>query len=243
MPLIPYDAFCEEDEYHLEMAKMHKLTPKLDVIHRLRDEMSLLQTDSEYATDVKGEQRDWLILHLSAQIFALALELTDDLAAVCTSYKDTLQANDTKVVERIAGFGVGEGHKFYREATSNAQFAGDALGVSASDTYAQEQARKSFEQIQKAREMWWRWYTGYKHGQYATPVALGRIDPAGNTIKKWGLYLVSKKPKRRAGQVHTGDRFIDTVAYVDHFIQLARTCVSLWSQTFNTQFPKVFKTP
>lgn len=222
------------------MAKTHKLSPKLDVISRLRNEMVRLQKDQQHASDITGEQRDWLILHLSAQIFALSMELTDDLAAVCKSYMETIKHNDKDVIVRIANFSLGEGHEFYRKAASEAQYAADALGLDAPDDIA----RKQFEQIQKARRQWWDWYTGYKHGQYATPVALGGTDEAGRSFKKWGLYLIPKKPdKPRPDQVHTGDRFIDTVTYVDHFINLAKTCVQLWSQTVKAQLPKVFRTP
>jgi len=239
--VIPYDSPCEESVYRSEMAKMHKLSPKLDVIRRLRAEMAGLQTDSGYVPDVKGEQREWLILHLSAQIFALALELTDDLAAVCKSYMDAVREKDTNVIERIAKFGHGEGHEFYKEASSNAQYAADALGLDASDPNAKEWARINFERIHEARKLWWKWYTGYKHAQYATPVALTRTD---TSEKKWGLYLIQKTAEKpEAGKVHTRDLFIDTVMYSDEFIKMAELCVSLWSQTVSAQLPKVFKIP
>jgi hypothetical protein len=238
--LIPYNSVCKESEYLFEMAKMHKLSPKLDVIRRLRHEMDQLQTESEYAPDIKGEPRDWLILHLSAQIFALALELTEDLAAVCKSYMDTIEKKDTRVIERIAKFDLGEADKFYKRAASDAQYAAAALGLGAPD----DDARKTFQQIREARTKWRAWYIGYKHQQFATPVTLSGTDSKGNSVKKWGLYLIPKNPdKPQPDQIHTGDRFIDTVTYVDVFIKIAETCVQLWSQTVGAQLPRVFNEP
>ncbi len=230
---IPYDALCKESDYLFEMAKMHKLSPKRDVIRRLRWEMKELQTNPQFLPESKDADRNWLILYVSAQIFALAMELTDDLVAVCKAY----MTKDEKIIERIANFPRvrGEGHEFYKQASADPSYAGQAMGVDASDSSACEAARKSFEDIRNARSKydWWKWYTGWKHAQRAIPVVL-----SGG---RWGLYNVPKKLNRRSpDMVHTGNQFIDTVRFVEDFVNLAENCITIWQQVLSNKFRRNF---
>jgi hypothetical protein len=48
----------DEDTYMEEMAKLHKLNPKLDVIEVLLREFQKLQSDSSYKSELPGERRD-----------------------------------------------------------------------------------------------------------------------------------------------------------------------------------------
>jgi len=82
---IPFDGRVDRDYYLEEMAKMHKINPKLDVIQLLNDQVAKLTDESYTPLGVRLDraERQWLRVEMSAQIVALSLELTDDLAAVC----------------------------------------------------------------------------------------------------------------------------------------------------------------
>lgn len=244
MSAIDYNTWVDEDTYMEEMAKMHKLDPKLQVIEVLLHEFQQLQSDQNYKPEFPSEVRRWRLAEYSGQIVALSMELTDDLAAVCTAYLETLANKDKAFIERIANFELGEGHKFYEAVANNVAEAARAIGLdpSSSSSAEQENVRLKFAQIKDMRKKFWHWYTGYKHGQYATPIVLTIRDQEKELKQEWGFYLIPR-PLRRdtvAKKVHTEDKFINTVDNVALFYSLAVECVSLAIQTRDRQFPKVF---
>lgn len=103
-----------------------------------------------------------------------------------------------------------------------------------------EGVRQRFLQIKKMRDLFWKWYTGYKHGQYATPIVI-TAESSGQKLQEWGLYLVPK-PLRSdgAGKVHTEDRFINTVGNINRFAVLAEEVVRLWMEVRERQYSKIF---
>ncbi len=83
------------------------------------------------------------------------------------------------------------------------------------------------------RDKFWRWYIGYKHGQFATPMVLAFNAPGSELKQEYGSYLVPRpfRKDKSAGIVHTEDRFINTVDNVGIFYKMAVECVSLSIQT------------
>lgn len=95
------------------------------------------------------------------------------------------------------------------------------------------------------RDNFWHWYTGYKHGQCATPIVLTMSVLGTEPKQEWGLYLIPK-PLRRdtaAKKVHTEDRFINTADNVRLFYNLTVECVGLSLETRGRQYLKVFGYP
>jgi hypothetical protein len=238
MPVIDYNAWVDEDVYMEEMAKMHKLDPKLRVIETLLREFQRLQTIPE--TEMPATPRQWLLTELSGQIVALALELTDDLAAVCASYLKGARNHDNRVMEWLSKFN--EGGKFYNRLSKDASFACEAVGLDAAcaPSHEVETVKERFRWVCEMRNNFWKWYTGYKHGQYATPIVLTMKTPEGAIRREWGLYLIPRPLRRQAGKVHTEDRFINTVDNVGIFYKLAMECVSLSIEARDRHYPKVF---
>lgn len=239
MPVVPYNDWCDEATYMDEMARMHKLTPKLDIIKIMREQFESTKSKQQFST----EQRNWLLTHLSGQIFALSMELTDDLAAVCLAYLKSLSKKNKLVIEYIAKTKMGAGHDFYKNASNNPDYAAEAAGLDiTSSKETKENLRKRFDEIKQMRDKFWDWYTGYKHGQYATPIVLTATDPKGTQIQEWGLYLIPRSFHRDKiqGKIHTEDRFINTVGNIDLFLKLAEDTVQLWVEARDRQYPKVF---
>jgi hypothetical protein len=238
MPVFYYNAWVDEDAYMEEMAKTHKLDPKLNVIEILLKEFQRLQALPE--TVMPTEQRQWLLTEISGQIVSLALELTDDLAAVCASYLKCIRNNDKRVIERLSKFD--QGRQFYQHLSSDPSFACEAVGLNGASAAPLDiqSIERRFRWICEMRNKFWRWYTGYKHGQYATPIALKMKTSEDVVRQEWGLYLIPRPLKRQAGKVHTGDRFIDTVSNVGAFHKLAVECVNLSIEARNRQYAKVF---
>lgn len=239
MPVIPYNAWCDEDIYMDEMARMHKLTPKLDIIKILRKQFELTKTNQQLTAE-----QQWLLTYLSGQIVALSMELTDDLAAVCLAYLKSLSKHDRRVIEYISKMSMGKGHKFYENTSNNPDYASKAIGldITTCSQPQKENIRQKFTKIKQLRKDFWHWYNGYKHGQYATPIVITATNSQGKKIQEWGLYLVPRNFQRdiARGKVHTEDRFINTVGNVDLFVNLAEEAVQLWVETRNRQYPKVF---
>ncbi|MGA2971555.1 MAG: hypothetical protein ABSE39_02895 [Candidatus Bathyarchaeia archaeon] len=243
MPMFTYNAWVDEETFMDEMAKLHKLNPKLDVIDVLWHECNELKSDPNYKSYLPGEGRKWLLAELSGQIVALSLELSDDLAAVCSAYLESVAEKNKLVIEKIAKWKTGKGHAFYDSVANNAKKATQAVGLDDTSVTSseQEELRQRFVRIKYMRTKFWKWYTGYKHGQYATPIALIVTKEDATQAQEWGLYLVPCPLKRDSkGKIHTEDRFINTVDNVDLFRNLAMECVSLSIQTRDRQYPKVF---
>jgi len=241
MPMFPFNDWCDEAIYQDEMARMHKITPKQDVIDSLYDEFKRISNDPSYKPQLTKEQRHWLLVALSGQIVALSMELTDDLAFVCEAYLKSIKNRDKKVVEYIANLERQDAQDFFVRVARNITEAVEAVGLdpTACSSDQNDRYRSLFEQIQEVRDHFWPWYNGYKHGQYATPIMVG----GGTPLEKWGLYLIPKKLERDAlNRVHTKgkERFIDTVRFVDEFVKLAQIAVQLWDETRKRQYPKVF---
>jgi len=245
MPVIRYNDWFDEFSYLDEMARMHKLSPKLSVVELLWTEFKRIESDSDYRPELNDEGRKWTLVELSGQIVALSMELSDDLAAVCLSYLDTITRRDTRFIKRIANFRLGRGHRFYERASSDADYAAEASGLNPllTSQSQKEEIRKRFVSIKEMRERFWKWYTGYKHGQSATPIVITATDSEGKSVQEWGLYLIPKRFKRdktHPNQIHTQDLFINTVGNAAHFVNLARLSVALWTDVRNRQYPKVF---
>jgi hypothetical protein len=133
---IPFDGWVDRDYYLEEMAKMHKINPKLDVIQLLNDQVTRLNDESYAPLGVRLERAvwQWLRGELSAQIVALSLELTDDLAAVCEAYLKALAAGEKSVVLHVANFERADGDEFYKRVSSDGDQAVIALGLDAPET-------------------------------------------------------------------------------------------------------------
>jgi hypothetical protein len=244
MPVIPYNDWVDEDEYMTEMARMHKLQPKLDVIDILRQEFAELQSNPGYRSEYVMERRQWLMAAISSQIVALSLELTDDLAAVCVAYLETIKLGDKAFIEHLSTFTPKEGHQFYETVVRDRNEAAKAIGleVESAPAHEVENVRQKFAEIKDMRDKFWDYYIGYKHGQFATPIALTFSEPGVVSKRKWGLYLIPR-PFRRditAGRVHTEDRFMNTVDNLGSFYKMAVECVSLSIQARDRQYPKIY---
>jgi hypothetical protein len=114
---------------------------------------------------------------------------------------------------------------------NNAAEAARSVGLdpSAISPAEQENLRQRFARIKNMRDKFWHGHTGYKHGQYATPIVLTIGVPGTEPKQEWGLYLIPK-PLRRdtaAKKVHTEDRFINTADNVGLFFNLVVECVGL----------------
>ncbi|MGA2460452.1 MAG: hypothetical protein ABSF82_03420 [Candidatus Bathyarchaeia archaeon] len=246
MSALPYNAWVDEDKYMLEMARMHKLQPKLDVIDVLREEFDGLKADTNYKPGFIMERRSWLVASLSAQILALSLELTDDLAAVCLAYLETLDRRDTAFIEHLSTFTSKDGHRFYETVSKDVNEAAKAVGFDpeSAPSHEIEIVRQKFVEIRDMRDLFWGWYIGYKHGQFATPIVLTFSAPGTEPKQEWGLYLIPRPFRRDAitGKLHTEDRFINTVDNVGAFHKTAVECVSLSIQTRDRQYPKIYGT-
>jgi hypothetical protein len=244
VPVIPYNDWVDEDKYMVEMARMHKLQPKLDVIDILRQEFAELQSNPNHKPEYIGERRQWLLATLSVQIVALSLELTDDLAAVCMGYMETLKNGDKAFIEHLSKFGPGEGHRFYEAVTKFRNEAARAVGLDPerAPPYEIDIVTQRFSEIKDIRDKFWDWYIGYKHGQFATPIALTFSARGFEPKQEWGLYLIPR-PFRRDNatrRVHSEDRFINTVDNLGVFYKIAVQCVSLSIQTRDRQYPKIY---
>jgi hypothetical protein len=241
MPMFAYNTWIDENTYMEELAKLHKLNPKLDIIDVLKREFDKLQSDVDYRSDLPGEGREWLLTELSGQIVALALELSDDLAAVCSSYLDTIENGDRLYIERLANWELGRGHSFYELVAGSTNESARAVGLNDVSTHEEQEAvRQRFAFIKDMRVRFWQWYTGYKHGQRATPIALIVRETSRPETKEWGLYLIPKTFRRDSGKIHTEDRFINTVGNIALFYRLAVECVALSTETRDRQYAKVF---
>ncbi len=244
MSALPYNAWVEEDKYMLEMARMHKLQPKLDVIDVLRHEFEEFKSNANYKPQYIKERRQWLMAELSAQIVALSLELTDDLAAVCLVYLETLNHGDKAFIEHLSTFTSKQGHRFYEAVSKDAIQAANAVGLNPESTAAHEIeiVRQKFAEIKSMRDKFWDWYIGYKHGQFATPMVLTFSTPGSEPKQEWGLYLIPRPFTRdkTTGKLHTEDRFINTVDNMGMFYKMAMESVSLSIETRDRQYPKIF---
>ncbi len=242
--MIPYNTWFDEDSYLDEMARAHKLSPKKEIVDVLYREFQKIQSDPKYRPELNTEFRNWQLAQLSGQIVALAMELTDDLAAVCDAYLIARGHGDKRVVEHLANYRMGSGRKFYAKASIDSDFATRAVGLDPTliPEDQKEKTRMRFNRIQEFREKFWKWYIGYKHAQFATPIVIIAKTPDGKEIQEWGLYLIPKDLQRDQAKkmIHTGDMFINTVGNVDLFVKLAEECVSLWTETRNRQYPVVF---
>jgi len=236
MSAIGYNAWVEEDVYMEGMARMHKLDPKLHIIETLLKEFQRLKDMDE--TSMPAVQRQWGLAELSGQIVALALELTDDLAAVCTSYLKCIRNHDMRFIEWVSKFN--EGREFYETLSKDPSYACEAIGLDKSSEAEAQAIEERFRWIGDMRNQFWRWYTGYKHGQYATPIVLTMKTQEGELRQEWGLYLIPRPLRRQGNEVHTGDRFINTVDNLGIFRKLAMECVSLSIEARDRQYPKVF---
>jgi hypothetical protein len=244
MPVFEYNAWVDEDTYMEEMAKLHKLNPKLDVIEVLFREFQRLQSDSSYRSELVGESRQWLLAEYSVQVVALSMELTVDLAAVCSAYMKTV-FKDKSFIEQVSRFTARQAVEFYDSVAKDPSQATVAVGLNPASTTAQEQeeVRQRFVRIKDMRDKFWNWYIGYKHNQFATPIALTMNAQEMEQRQQWGLYLVPRPLRRRGSlrkEVNTGDGFIETVDNIDQFYNLAVECVGLSVETRDRQFRKVF---
>src|SRR5208282_1582967 len=247
MPIISYDSWVNEDTYMDEMAKLHKLNPKLDIIAVLKQEFDELHTKPDYRSDLPGEGKKWLLTECSAQIVALSLELTDDLAAVCWSYLETIACGDILFIQRLANWKLKQGHKFYNEVANNPTEAARAVGLDIASTPSaeQESIRQRFAWINDKRDKFWPYYQGYKHGQRATPIVLTMSKAGTTTAQEWGLYHIPQTFRRDPTNrtINSENQFINTVDNIAWFCKLATECVNLSNETKGRQYPKVFKHP
>jgi hypothetical protein len=209
MSALPYNDWVDEDKYMREMARIHKLQPKPDVIDILLHEFSELQSNSDYKLQYIKERRQWLLATLSAQIVALSLELTDDLAAVCVAYLETLKNGDRAFVEHLSKFGSGEGHRFYDAVTRDRNEAARAVGLDpeTAPPFEIDAVTKQFAEIKDMRDKFWDYYIGYKHGQFATPMVLTFSSPGAEPKQEWGLDLIPPAQEGQSRQSAYGGQF------------------------------------
>jgi len=244
---IPLYDSLEENRYYLEMATGHKLTPKLEAVIMLRSHLDRLIDDWEYRPELGEDDRKWASIGPTGQIFALSMELTDDLAFVCDGYLKCIANHDKKLVEYIANASREDAVRFYDQISGDSDAALEAVGLDPSDSSDFDKSRYSseFSYIREMRLRHWQWYNGYKHGQYATPMV---VVPGGEPglRRKWGLYLIPKRPLRdSSGMINLEGktRFLETVWGVDQFVDLAQIAVCLWAEVRDRQYVKVFGHP
>jgi len=241
---IPLHDSVEEDRYYREMAAGHKLTTKLEVVIMLRSHLDRIINDPKYRPELGEDDRKWASIGPTGQIFALSMELTDDLAFVCDGYLKCIANHDKKLVEYIANASRMDAVRFYDQISGNSDAALEAVGLDPLDSSDSDRLRYSseFSHIREMRLKHWQWYNGYKHGQYATPMVAVPEGEAG-LRRKWGLYLIPRRPLRdSSGMVNPeGEtRFLDTVWGVDQFVDLAQIAVRLWAEVRDRQYVKVF---
>ena len=236
----------DEGRYYLNLAASHKLTPKLEVIIMLRSHLDRLIDDWDYRPELGEDDRKWASIGPTGQIFALSMELTDDLAFVCESYLTCIANGDKKYVEYIANATRDDAVRFYERTCKNTEVALEAMGLDPASASPHDKLRfLDFVHIREMRINNWQWYNGYKHGQYATPMVV--MPEELGARRKWGLYLIPKRPVKDANNmidIEPDARFLETVWGVDQFVDLAQTAVRLWAEIRNRQFVKIFgRTP
>ena len=188
-----------------------------------------------------------MIAELSAQVVALTMELTDDLAAVCCAYTETLKEGDKAFIEHLSNFGRGQrgqGRRFYQTVTRDRNEAAKAVGLNTESTpaYEVDALVEKFLAIKQMRDRFWDYYIGYKHGQFATPMVLTFQMPGAEPERQRGLYMIPRPMARdKAGRLHTGDRFASIDASnLSKIYSVAVTCDSLATETRDRQYPKIY---
>ncbi len=134
---IPFNDWCDEEYFYEEMARMHKINPKLDVIQILYDQFKKIRDDKSsrpLGLELSDAERNWLLVELTAQIVALSMELSDDLAFVCEAYLRAIMERHKNVVITIAGLERSDAQKFYERVSEDADEATLALGLDPSQT-------------------------------------------------------------------------------------------------------------
>jgi len=223
------------------MARIHKLQPKLDIIDVLRREFVELESNPKYKESL-ALFRQWVIAELSAQVVALTMELTDDLAAVCVAYRQALESKDKAFIEHLSNFGRGKGHQFYERVARDRDEAAKAVGLDpeSSPAYEVDIIVEKFSIIKKMRDKFWDYYIGYKHGQFATPMVFQRPGDQPSHLR--GLYMIPRPiaRDRATKKLQTGDRFVNIDDSLSILYSVAVDCVSLSIQTRDRQYPRIY---
>jgi hypothetical protein len=210
----------------------------------LKDIFDKAATDPDFKPeklgDLSDERRQRLRVHVSMQILSLSVELTEDLAAICSAYAQAREKSNKRVPEYLRDYQNPDG--FYKKASSDIRFAARACGYDAiTDVEQAMKVQLIFQQIQAFRNKYKDWYNGYKHGQRTIPLAIS--FPPDTQKKHWGLYKIPKPFIEERNRIFIEASFLISPQAVGEFINMAGGIVQLWIDVRAIQYPKIFGHP
>lgn len=210
----------------------------------LKDAFDKAETDATFKPSELGalgdERRQRLKIHASMQILSLTVELTEDLAAVCSAYAKSRKNSNKRIPEYLRDFENADA--FYKNAINDVRFAAEACGY---DPIANVQdaikVQSIFQRINEFRLKYKDWYNSYKHGQRTIPMA---ISSSGDPQKiHWGVYKIPRPFIEQSNQVFIQHSVLVSTEEVEEYITMARGIIQLWIDVRSIQFPKVFGHP
>lgn len=241
MPIFTTGRWYDFDEYAEIICQLHDLTPKMNIISMLKEIFDKAGVDPDFKpTELGGlsdERRQRLRVHVSMQILSLCVELTEDVAAICSAYSEAREKGNKRVPEYLRDFRNPDA--FYEEASRDIRFAAKACSY---DAIAEVDRALSvlpiFQQIHVFRIKYKDWYNGYKHGQRTIPLAVS--FPEDSQTQHWGLYKIPKPFIEQSNKFFVEASFLISPDGVDEFIRMARGVVQLWIDVRAIQYPHVF---
>lgn len=244
MPIFTTGRWYDLDEYAEIICQLHDLSPKMNIISMLKEIFDKATVDPSFKPDELGdlsdERRQRLRVHVSMQILSLSVELTEDMAAICSAYAEARERKNKRVPEYLRDFRDPDG--FYKEASRDIRFAARACGY---DAIAEvEQAMKVlpiFQQIYEFRNKYKDWYNGYKHGQRTIPLAVS--FPQDSQNQHWGLYGIPTPFIEQKNQIFVEASFLIAPQGVEEFVRMAGGVLQLWIDVRKIQYPQVFGHP
>jgi len=245
MPGFSTNTWYSFSEYSETVCQLYDLFPKLNVILILKESFDKALNDPNFLEsklgDLNDERRQRLRIHVSMQILSLTVELTEDLAAICHAYQQSIKKGNKRVPEYLRNFRKPD--KFYKEASEDIRFAAEAVGYDPiRDVQKSLGVQNIFRQIRDFRKKYNHWYNSYKHGQRTIPMAISvSTEPPEKRIH-WGLYVIPKDFIEKDDKIFTGgiESLLISTEEVDEYIRIAKGIVQLWIDVRGIQFPKVF---
>jgi len=242
MPGFSSNTWYQFSEYSEIICQVHDLFPKLNVIMILKDSFDRVMNDVNFFQelgDLTDERRKRFRIHISMQILSLTVELTEDLAAICDAYRNSVKKGNKRVPEYLRNFRNPD--QFYRKASTDIRFAAESVGYDPiKDVQNALKVQNIFRQIRDFREKYRFWYNSYKHGQRTIPMAISLDHDI-----HWGLYVIPKEFVETDDKVFTGgtESLLISTEEVDKYTRIANGVVQLWIDVRKIQFPKVFGHP
>jgi hypothetical protein len=237
MTWIPFSNYSEI------ICQLHDLSPKLTVINLLKDSFDKSALDANFRPaelgELTDERRQRLRIHISMQVLSLTVELTEDLAAICSAYSQAIKGNNKRIPEFLREFDSPDA--FYHKASKDIVFAAEMVGYDPiNDVTKVIAVQNIFGQIRDFRDKYKSWYNGYKHGQRTIPLAISfPSQPTGQNIH-WGLYMIPEKFIEKNDQLFIQESVLVSTEEVAEYVRMAIGIIQLWQDVRSIQFPKVF---